>query len=88
MVYYSSYSFAEDLAAFYLPIIHYGKDDLQVILALLGSLTFMYGISTPNNRKAIVRVVGHIQEKVEGSLKTELERSIFESQVRVFAHVA
>lgn len=77
-IFYRSYSFKEDLETFYLPLIHYGKDDLQVTLAILKSLTSLYYQATASNKDIICYIVGHLEEKVETSLTTALERSLLQ----------
>lgn len=83
-VYYSSYSFREDLESFYLPLIHYGREDLQVILAILKSLIASYSMATEKNRGHIVRLVLHLEEKVGGAFDTELEQELFRSALSFF----
>lgn len=81
-VYYSSYSFRSDLETFYLPLINYGKDDLQVIISVLKSLNQLFNIATENNKNHIRVIAEHIKEKV--SLSTELEREIFNKHFKIF----
>lgn len=83
-IYYSTYSFREDLETFYLPLIHYGKDDLQVILAVLKSLLVLFNNATSKNKKHILGIVEHLKAKVEKALETELEQNIFEKQIALF----
>lgn len=84
-IYYSSYSFQEDLHAFYLPLIHYGKEDLQVLIAILKSLNLLFDHATDTNRKHIIHLVDHIKEKTEKFFVTELEKTILERYLKAFA---
>ncbi|RRD94186.1 DUF2254 domain-containing protein [Clostridiales bacterium COT073_COT-073] len=83
-IYYSSYSFQEDLATFYLPLIHYGKEDLQVIIAILNSLMVLFNNATANNKGHILEVVNHLKVKVEKTIETELEAKIFDRHISFF----
>lgn len=80
-IYYSSYSFREDLHTFYLPLIHYGKDDLQVMVAILSSLRSIADQATPANREILRELVAHIREKVDSTIVTSLERGILEQHL-------
>lgn len=83
-IYYSSYSFKEDIEMFYMPLIHYGREDLQVILAILKSLIASYNLATEKNRGHIVRLVRHLEEKAAGAFDTELEQELFRSALSFF----
>lgn len=83
-VYYSSYSFKSDLETFYLPLINYGKEDLQVIISILKSLTLLFNCATENNKMHIKAITKHIKEKVNSSIITELEREIFNKHCNIF----
>lgn len=83
-IYYSSYSFKEDIEMFYMPLIHYGREDLQVILAILKSLIASYSLATEKNRGHIVRLVRHLEEKSAGAFDTELEQELFRSALSFF----
>lgn len=80
-IYYSSYSFGEDLRQFYMPLINYGKTDLQVILAILDNLALLFHNATDCNKKHILELVEHLKAKVEEFLVTDLEKSIFEKHI-------
>lgn len=83
-IYYSSYSFKEDIEMFYMPLIHYCREDLQVILAILKSLIASYSLATEKNRGHIVRLVRHLEEKAAGAFDTELEQELFRSALSFF----
>lgn len=83
-IYYSSYSFKEDIEMFYMPLIHYGREDLQVILAILKSLIASYNLATEKNRGHIVRLVRHLEKKAAGAFDTELEQELFRSALSFF----
>lgn len=83
-IYYSSYSFKEDLDTFYLPLINYGKEDLQVVTTILQSLSVLFNEATYNNKKHIINIIDHIKEKVDSSIETSLEREIFNEYLRAF----
>lgn len=83
-VFYRSYSFKEDLETFYLPLIQYGKEDLQVILSILKSLSALYQRATLTNRNDIIKFIYHIKEKTKTSFSTELEKNLLQPYFETF----
>lgn len=83
-IYYSSYSFKEELITFYLPLIHYGREDLQVVLAILDSLGSLFDCATAQNKKHIKHIVEHLKVKVEKFIQTDLEKEIFDTHLHDF----
>lgn len=83
-VFYTSYTFREDLESFYLPIIEYGHTDLTVINSVLNSFRIMYFSSTSQNQDEIKRIIKHINQKVSPVLVTELEKEIFKNNLKKF----
>lgn len=83
-IYYSSYGFQDDLETFYLPLMQYGKEDLQVVVAILQSLTLLYQNATQINQRHIQTVIQHLEEKIKPCFTTSLESSILLQHLQGF----
>lgn len=83
-VFYSSYSFEEDLESFYVPLIEYGKSDLSVIKGIIKSFYILYESATDKNKRSIDELVTHIEQKIEPLLSTDLEKKIFYRELKKF----
>lgn len=80
-IYYSSYSFQEDIRSLYLPIIEYGKTDLTVVQAILKSLEVMYPSATTKNQQEIDTILHHLEQKVLPLFTTDLEQEILRKDI-------
>ncbi|MDO4711854.1 MAG: DUF2254 family protein [Peptostreptococcaceae bacterium] len=83
-VFYSSYSFGEDLEHLYVPLIEYGKTDLSVIKGIIKSFYILYESSTAKNKALICELVEHIEQKISPLLVTDLEKKIFYQELKLF----
>lgn len=56
------YNFKADLYSTYSPIVHYGKGDIQVVMALLNAIHSALWSTTEGNRQALLEMADYIYE--------------------------
>ncbi|MDO5014365.1 MAG: DUF2254 family protein [Clostridia bacterium] len=83
-IFYSSYTFEEDLFFMFGQIIHYASDDISVISAILDSLTSILYKCTPANKEALIKLVKHIANKSYPKLESTYEREEIKKLLKHF----
>lgn len=61
-------------------VVHYGENNVSVIISILKALRFAMEKATPENRKAIVAFVNYVFEKTEAEIKNEYDKGLLEHE--------
>jgi len=64
-VYYEIISFREELNSSFIQIIHYGQQDISVMISILKSIKFISNNASDDNKEHILDFVNYIWEKIE-----------------------
>ena len=65
---FETINFEEELLSVFYQIVHYGKSDLSVMLALLKALRYIMEKASQENRKAVLAFVDAIWSKIDPAL--------------------
>ncbi|MDO5738064.1 MAG: DUF2254 family protein [Eubacteriales bacterium] len=77
-IFYTSYQFKDDLYAFYSRLVHYGKGDILVLLAIFNSLKIMKVGATSKQSAVIDEFADYVLEAGQGSLELKLDKEKLE----------
>lgn len=75
--------FANDLRDIYIQLIHYSKEDISVVAALLEALHTALLVSTPGNKAHIRALAAYIGSSVDGYFKNPMEQALIAEKMRL-----
>lgn len=84
-VFYTSYDAEEELYHTYNEILHYGKDDPAVMIALIDGLYVIYKMCDPYNQSEVREYATHVYETSKESLSDKFDLEVLEQSYHKFA---
>ncbi len=83
-IFYSCYTFEEDLFFMFGQMIHYGSADISVIGAILDSMNAILYKCTDNNKPALVKLAKHIGNKCFPKMESNYEKEEMRNRLTNF----